>query len=105
MAINFEAANMAGYNNPKIEVFKATVAPDTLAVISAPSKTEVIKCVHRGSIPAILVTHPDGTAAFLLWLVMWTSGVSDDAIYFGNAGAVLFYPADSEQPTFQKVTQ
>ena len=27
MAINFEAANMAGYNNPKIEVFKATIDP------------------------------------------------------------------------------
>ena len=26
MAINFEAANMAGYNNPKIEVFKAALA-------------------------------------------------------------------------------
>lgn len=104
MAINFEAANMAGYNNPTIEVFKASLTPSTLEVTSAPSKTEVIKCVRRGSIPAILATHPDGTTGFLLWLVTWTSSGSDDAIYFSNAGAVLFYPLDSEQPQFQKVT-
>ena len=32
MAINFEAANMAGYNNPKIEVFKAIIDFGTNAI-------------------------------------------------------------------------
>ena len=38
MAINFEAANMAGYNNPKIEVFKATIDIENIKIIEAPSK-------------------------------------------------------------------
>lgn len=39
MAFNFEAANMAGYNNPKIEMFKATIDPTTKEISDAPSKT------------------------------------------------------------------
>ena len=105
MAINFEAANMAGYNNPKIEVFKAVVDPNTLAVASAPSKTELIKCMHRGSIPAIMTTYTDESAGFLQWLVMWTLNETGYTIFFSNAAFVLVYFPNSEQPQFQKVTQ
>ena len=42
MAINFEAANMAGYNNPKIEVFKAAADPETNTITSAPSKPKLL---------------------------------------------------------------
>ena len=105
MAINFEAANMAGYNNPKIEVFKASLNPSTLAVTSAPSKTDIIKCMNRGSIPVIMTTYTDGSAAFIQWLIMWTMTGSDYTIFFSNANTVLFYPSNSEQPEFKKVTQ
>lgn len=58
MAINFEAANMVGYNNPKIEVFKAILNYETNAITEAPSKTEIIRCLNRGSIPAIMCNSP-----------------------------------------------
>ena len=105
MAFNFEAANMVGYNNPKIEVFKASVDSNTLAVTSAPSKTELIKCMHRGSLPAIMTTYTDESAGFLQWLVMWTFNGSDYTIFFSNAAYVLVYSPNSEQPQFQKTTQ
>ena len=103
MAINFEAANMAGYNNPKIEVFKAFADSGTLAVTSAPSKTELLRCMHRGSIPVIMTTYPDGSAGYILWLVMWAMNGSDCSIFFSNASYVLFYPVDSEHPALQRI--
>ena len=55
MAINFEAANMAGYNNPKIEVFKA-VANENFEIDSAPIKSDILQCLNRGCIPFIHLT-------------------------------------------------
>ena len=55
MAINFEAANMAGYNNPKIEVFKAH-ANENLEIDSAPIKSDILQCLSRGCVPFIQLT-------------------------------------------------
>ena len=60
MAINFEAANMAGYNNPKIEVFKAH-ANENLEIDNAPIKSEIVNSLARGCIPFIrLFVNVDG---------------------------------------------
>ena len=98
MAINFEAANMAGYNNPKIEVFKAIIDYTTNAIIEAPRKTEIIRCLHRGSIPAIMCPSPDGSEGNLLWVYTWTTSVEGDAIMFGNLGLIIGYDANSDSP-------
>ena len=57
MAINFEAANMAGYNNPKIEVFKAALATDGATLAQYPAHSAIIAAVNRGSIPFILLNN------------------------------------------------
>ena len=57
MAINLEAANMAGYNNPKIEVFKAALAGDGKTLAQYPDKADIIAAVNRGSIPFILLNN------------------------------------------------
>ena len=98
MAINFEAANMAGYNNPKIEVFKAIVDFGTNTISDAPSKTEIIKCLYRGSIPAIMCTSPDGSEGLLLWVYTWTSGPEGDSIMFGCLSLIIAYQPDSDSP-------
>lgn len=98
MAINFEAANMAGYNNPRIEVFKATVDFGTNAISDAPSKSEIIRCLHRGSIPAIMCVSPDGSEVNLLWFYLWTTDTAGDTIMFSNIGLIIAYTPDSEQP-------
>ena len=56
MAINFEAANMAGYNNPKIEVFTAH-ANENLEIDSAPIKSDILQCLNRGCVPFIYLTY------------------------------------------------
>ena len=97
MAINFEAANMAGYNNPKIEVFKAVIDTATNAITGAPSKTELIRCLHRGSIPAIMCISPDGSEEYLLW-VTTCSTIEGDTIMFGNTALAIIYSPDSDSP-------
>lgn len=65
MVINFEAANMAGYNNPKIEVFAVTLNEEA-NIVTAPSKSELIKCTRRGSIPFLYITDPGQETTWLL---------------------------------------
>ena len=99
MAINFEAANMAGYNNPKIEVFKAIMDLETHIISDAPNKQEIIRCLRRGSIPALAVFTPNGSEMYMLWM----SGYVDSegaTIAFGESNFQIAYPPDSEQPIF-----
>ncbi len=98
MAINFEAANMAGYNNPTIEVFKAIVDFGTNAISDAPSKTELIRCLNRGSIPALMCTSPDGSESSLLWITTWATNVVGDTIMFGSIASTIAYVPESDSP-------
>ena len=105
MAINFEAANMAGYNNPKIEVFKATPEVGTDTLISAPSKSKILRCLTRGSIPAILLTYTydGGSEAHLLYVDYWIQDAGGDTISFRSASSlVITYNPDGEQPVFTR---
>ena len=97
MAINFEAANMAGYNNPKIEVFKAVMDNATQIISDAPNKQEIIRCLRSGSIPALAVISPDGSEGALLWITTYidSEGVT---IVFGESTYQIMYPPDSERP-------
>ena len=98
MAINFEAANMAGYNNPKIEVFKATVDNENIKIIDAPHKAEIIRCLQRGSIPTIMCTSPDGSNGNLLWVLSWATGNEGDTIMFGSIALMITYEPNSDSP-------
>ena len=98
MAINFEAANMEGYNNPKIEVLKAIINFETNAIIEAPAKPEIIRCLHRGSIPAIMCPSPDGSEGNLLWVLTWATNSDGDTITFGSTNLIIAYTPNSEQP-------
>ena len=98
MAINFEAANMAGYNNPKIEVFTAIVDFGTNAISGAPRKTEIKSCLKRGAIPAIMCTSADGSEGHLLWVITWSTVTEGDTITFGNTALTIMYAPDSDSP-------
>ena len=64
MAINFEAANMAGYNNPKIEVFEAVLSSSGASLARYPAKSVILNSIGRGSIPVIILIVE--TAGFLM---------------------------------------
>ena len=70
MAINFEAANMAGYNNPKIEVFKAVLAADGTTLAQYPVMSAIMAAINRGSIPIIILNLSD-IAGYLLMFSEW----------------------------------
>ena len=65
MAINFEAANMAGYNNPQIEVFKLTFN-DNLELVGGPKNSVLSDCVNRGSVPFLLLSSTDRHSMYIL---------------------------------------
>ena len=112
MAINFEAANMAGYNNPKIEVFKAH-SNENMEIDNAPIKSEILQCLNRGSIPMILLSSnaaelPDTT---LMFLFAGAQGKSNPVLSFqcdvafedgaGASGLTLLYrDGDGSLPSF-----
>ena len=65
MAINFEAANMAGYNNPKIVVLNAEVS-DSGTIVSVPKYADITNIFKSGCIPVINTVDTSGNH-FVLW--------------------------------------
>ena len=104
MAINFEAANMAGYNNPKIEVFEVTMGES--GVEQFPRKSVILDCINRGSVPFILITNGSSyDPAYLLPLSFIDTDIN--AIYFcgvNNSDATILqvisicYTSDESSP-------
>ena len=77
MSINFEAANMAGYNNPQIEVFKLTFN-DNAELVGAPKNSVLSDCVNRGSVPFLQLASTDRDTIYILPItyIQWqTSGL------------------------------
>ena len=104
MAINFEAANMAGYNNPKIEVFRAVLgdAGGAPSLTQYPDKSIILNCLSRGSIPVIILSFI--TSGFILLLSNWDTTETGTSIIFstpaGTASSTkieITYP-DSDNP-------
>ena len=93
MAINFEAANMAGYNNPKIEVFKAVLGETGAVLTQYPNKDTILNCISRGSIPVILLRV--ATAGYILLLSDWDTSV--------NGGATLVFSTIASDPESTKI--
>lgn len=113
MAINFEAANMAGYNNPKIEVFKA-YSSDNTTLDEAPSKTDLLNCINRGLIPFIMLNVVDAYHILLpLSAILFDPEVGGTSLSFTFSETVLeglpvetriIYPFDDKPPLFTFIT-
>ena len=93
MAINFEAANMAGYNNPKIEVFKA-IGGENNTLSGAPSKSAILDCINRGSVPFIVLTL-SGNMTYILPLSTAHTDGEKHSLLFSCLGT-----ASNNQPFF-----
>ena len=79
MAINFAAANMAGYNNPQNEVFEVVLGEG--GVEQYPRKSVISDCINRGAIPFILITSGSSyTPSYLLPLSF--IDIDNNAFYF-----------------------
>ena len=108
MAFNFEAANMAGYNNPRIEVFKAH-SGDASTLDEAPSKTDLLNCIGRGTIPFIMLNVADNYYILLPCSAVLHEEGAGTAVSFTFEGVLLegstteariIYPFDDKPPLF-----
>ena len=100
MAINFAAANMAGYNNPQIEVFTLTLN-DNLEFVGAPKNSVLSDCVNRGSVPFLQIATTDRESMYILpitYIQQQTSGLE-----FCFSAALRAGTAPSATPTFLAV--
>lgn len=111
MAINFEAANMAGYNNPQIEVFEAN-CNENGEIVAAPTKSNILGCLKRGSIPFIRVTfNSDGILRQFLFTFAGAREIAGNSqvsfttvISFGETGdlttdTLVYGPGDDSLPS------
>ena len=106
MAINFEAANMAGYNNPPVVVFPAVLGDDG-NLSNFPDKTDIISALARGALPFLMVSLLKGAAATLFplnYVSSTTPGeyeVSFSSVFYLGSGEVfskgsIFYPTSGD---------
>ena len=104
MDINFAAANMAGYNNPKIEVFRAVLDDSGGGTLTQyPDKSIILKCLSRGSVPVIMLRY--STAGFLLLLSDWNTSETGTIINFTTPTGIsssikiqITYPDSNDPP-------
>lgn len=67
MAINFEAANMAGYNNPKVYMVPVTLKAvgGNIVVDDNPNYSTLNNIIKSGYLPYLYATLPTGDKAIL----------------------------------------
>lgn len=105
MAINFEAANMAGYNNPEVYMLRVSSNAETGEIVYAPRVSVINNIVKSGVMPVVCLTG--GGYTFILPL----SSISADgdyvfgSVYVSNDGSftpivsTLVFSQKSDTPT------
>ena len=83
MAINFAAANMAGYNNPQIEVFEFTFN-DNLEITESPNQSVLSDCINRGSVPFLRAATTDHNTVYILPITYITQQAAGLEFCFSN---------------------
>lgn len=104
MTINFAAANMAGYNNPQIEVFRA-VLNNVDELVQYPSKTDILNCINRGALPFILLFMTNGNAFIQLPLTIIAEDAGSVSILFRSTSKTegeytVLYPQTPDTPVY-----
>ena len=95
MAINFAAADMAGYNNPKIYMFPVTIklGGGSPVVDGAPSYSTLTNIIKSGYIPVIFAAAPAGGLLLPLTAILTDGSCQFSAPVYptpGNDSKVLF---------------
>ena len=106
MAINFAAANMAGYNNPTIKIISVTIEAD--AVINSPSYTKLSNICKSGEYPIIHVTDNNRERCYILPISSYTNdNITFCATYCSDGTSLysvgLIFYRDNVAPLFKRV--
>ena len=103
MAINFEAANMAGYNNPEVYMLRVTVNADT-GGISAPAVSTINNIVKSGFLPVICLTSGGTTVVLPLVSISADGDCIFSSVYLTTDGSftpivsTLIFSQNSDTP-------
>ena len=100
MGINFAAANMAGYNNPQIEVFALTLN-DSGEIVEAPNQSVLSDCINRGSVPFTQTITTDRNFVYILPITYIAQ--QTDGLEFCFSAVVRAGTAPSAIPSFVAV--
>ena len=95
MAINFEAANMAGYNNPQVQMIPVTVevtGGNQIIVVGAPSYSTFTNIIKSGYMPTLFVTLPTGDRA-----VLPLTAINNEGIFIFSAAMRTSTAANTEK--------
>ena len=95
MSINFEAANMAGYNNPQTQVFPVTVqsaGSQGIIVVGAPSYSTFTNIIKSGYLPTLFATLPTGDRA-----VLPLTAINNEGVYIFSAAMKTTTAANTEK--------
>ena len=80
MAINFAAANMAGYNNPQIEIVTLKLGPDGKPAGTIPTYETIHDIFRRGAIPFLAFTDSSRSMYMLLAPIQYTGEMIDFSV-------------------------
>ena len=112
MDINFAAANMAGYNNPEIEIVTLIVDNESGAFPNPPTYEIISKILRRGAIPFLAITDAPRAMYYALPISYYSGGlitfscITQSSTTQGNMRAefisVKFTP-DADSPIFTRM--
>ena len=104
MAINFEAANMAGYNNPEVYMLRASSNAETGEILYAPRVSEINNIVKSGFMPVVCLAGGGYTFVLPLACISADGDYIFSNIYLSNDGSftpivsTLLFSQNSDTP-------
>ena len=110
MAINFEAANMAGYNNPEVHMLRVSTSAETGEILYAPRVSDINNIVKSGVVPAVCLTGGGYTFVLPLACISADGDYVFSNIYLSNDGSftptvsTLVFSQNSDTPTLVSKT-
>lgn len=102
MTINFEAANMVGYNYPHTMVLRAVMDETRENFVKFPSFEEVENALSRNIVPFVLI---EGYPLAGFSMVLHMTAFDSDHIYFSSdasttANTILAFTRGGSAPSF-----
>lgn len=101
MSINFEAANMVGYNNPGTEII-TLVKDGSSNFINPPSYDKMRAYLSSGEVPMLFVTAEGGETGILYQLVEYSE--TENKIRFSNSANAIEFCAGCEVPAVVEIS-
>lgn len=105
MAINFEAGNMAGYNNPEVYVLRVSLDAASGGFLYTPAVSAINNIVKSGFMPVVCLTGGGNTFVMPLTSISGDGDYIFSSTYIATDGSstpiltTLVFSQNSDNPT------